>query len=207
MQLKSEGDHHDELDFEFLGNREGKPITLQTNVFANAVGNREQRIFPWFDPTADFHTYGILLNQHQIVFYVDNTPIRVFKNSKRIKVPYPSHPMKLQVSLWDGDSWATNGGNTKTDWSHAPFIAYFQGFNINGCPTDRSNIKSCYSSKRFWWNGIKCWRLNPSQQSEYGKVKKHYMYYDYCADKVRLLNLLQSAICSDYILHASKECL
>ncbi|VFQ69700.1 unnamed protein product [Cuscuta campestris] len=59
---------HDELDFEFLGNRKGKPITLQTNIFTEGVGNREQRIaLNWFDPSADFHTYQILWNQHQIV--------------------------------------------------------------------------------------------------------------------------------------------
>lgn len=62
------GRQHDELDFEFLGNRQGKPITLQTNVFANGIGNREQRTFLWFDPTTDFHDYRILWNSHQVVY-------------------------------------------------------------------------------------------------------------------------------------------
>ncbi|GMQ08917.1 hypothetical protein CsSME_00052453 [Camellia sinensis var. sinensis] len=62
--LKSEDS---ELNFEFLGNRKGKPIGVQTNVFLKGKMGREQRIHVWFDPTADFHTYKILWNQHQIV--------------------------------------------------------------------------------------------------------------------------------------------
>ncbi|KAH1081545.1 hypothetical protein J1N35_021306 [Gossypium stocksii] len=80
--VHGKGGNHDELDFEFLGNN-GPPFTLQTNVFAND-GGREQRFHLWFDPTSDFHTYGIVWNQHQVVFYVDKTPIRVFKNNTKI---------------------------------------------------------------------------------------------------------------------------
>ena len=68
--MSSEASSHDELDYEFLGNLLGNPITVQTNVFANGEGNREQRIDMWFDPTANFHNYSILWNQQHIVYVI-----------------------------------------------------------------------------------------------------------------------------------------
>ncbi|KAL6270713.1 hypothetical protein ACE6H2_027624 [Prunus campanulata] len=65
--LTSDQPNRDEVDFEFLGNVAGKPYILQTNVFADGLDNREERVNLWFDPTKDFHTYSILWNLHQIV--------------------------------------------------------------------------------------------------------------------------------------------
>ncbi|KAF4367486.1 hypothetical protein G4B88_003690 [Cannabis sativa] len=180
--LSSDGDKHDELDFEFLGNREGKAVTLQTNVFANGQGNREQRTLLWFDPSNDFHTYSILWNPYQIVFFVDDTPIRVFKNNTKKGVNYPTKPMKIQVSLWNGEDWATDGGKTKTNWAYAPFKAHFQGFHVDGCSSVNSD---CNSENKYFWNTKKYQSLDSNQIRAYEKVRKNYMNYDYCSDRSR----------------------
>ncbi|GAB2302067.1 hypothetical protein Dimus_036089 [Dionaea muscipula] len=186
--LTSGGNQHDEVDFEFLGDKEGKPIKLQTNVIANGRGNKEQRISLWFDPAAEYHTYGILWNHHQIVFYVDQIPIRVFKNNKKMKVGYPTQAMSIQGSIWCGDSWATDGGKTKTNWTHAPFLAHFEGgFHIDGCPADEggTDVKSCYSGRKYWWSSPSYWNLSPEEWSVYQLHKRKFITYDYCTDKSR----------------------
>lgn len=60
---------HDELDFEFLGNVEGKPWRFQTNLYGNGSTSRgrEERYRLWFDPTKEFHRYSILWTANAIV--------------------------------------------------------------------------------------------------------------------------------------------
>ncbi|KAM1044368.1 hypothetical protein ACFX2A_036320 [Malus domestica] len=99
--------NHDELDFEFLGT-DGPNYTLQTNIFANDNGEREQRLHLRFDPTEDFHNYGILWNYRQ-VFCGYNIPIRVFKNNTMLGARYPELKMFVEGSTWNGESWASHG--------------------------------------------------------------------------------------------------
>ncbi|GAB2302903.1 hypothetical protein Dimus_036896 [Dionaea muscipula] len=171
---------HDEIDFEFLGDVEGKLITLQTNVYANGEGNREQRFRLWFDPTEDFHFYSILWNHHQILFFVDSEPIRVFKNNKKIHVGYPTKAMRVEGSIWNGESWASHG--LKVNWSCAPFDAVYDYFHIDGCP---AHLKNCYSQdpKYFWNDPELYWSLTPEQWETINRIKTHWMNYDYCQDR------------------------
>ncbi|KAF5931855.1 hypothetical protein HYC85_028026, partial [Camellia sinensis] len=78
----------------------------------------------------------------QTNLFCDEYPIRVFKNNRCDEVGFPTQPMQLMATIWDEDSWATNGGKTKIIWAHAPFISHFRGFAIDGYPYDSSHRKS-----------------------------------------------------------------
>ncbi|XP_015958343.1 xyloglucan endotransglucosylase/hydrolase 2 [Arachis duranensis] len=181
--LSSEGATHDEIDFEFLGNVSGEPYILHTNVFSQGKGNREQQFYLWFDPTTNFHTYSIIWNPHHITFLVDNIPIRVFKNAESDGVPFPKNqPMRIYSSLWNADDWATRGGLVKTDWSKAPFTAYYRNFKVTGFSatsafsdvatseiqnSGKDSVLDAYGRRRLRW------------------VQKYFMVYNYCNDLKR----------------------
>ncbi|XP_021745771.1 probable xyloglucan endotransglucosylase/hydrolase protein 16 [Chenopodium quinoa] len=175
---------HDEIDFEFLGNVSGQPYTLHTNVFSQGKGNREQQFHLWFDPTKNFHTYSIVWNSKLIMFLVDETPLRVFKNHEDIGVPFPKNqPMRMFSSLWNADDWATQGGLVKTDWSKAPFTAYYRNFNIDSA-TPRAAATMSTNGKTT----LGAWRthdLNAWGRRRLRWVQKYFMIYDYCADMKR----------------------
>ncbi|GLT36070.1 hypothetical protein SLA2020_104750 [Shorea laevis] len=183
--MKSPGSTWDEIDFEFLGNLSGDPYILHTNVFSQGKGNREQQFYLWFDPTADFHTYSILWNPERIIFSVDDTPIREFKNMESKGVTYPkSQPMRIYSSLWNADDWATRGGLVKTDWSQAPFTASYRNFNTNGCvwPNEASSCTSTSPSSASDNNSWLTQELDSTSQQKMQWVQTNYMIYNYCAD-------------------------
>ena len=179
--MSSETNQHDELDFEFLGNTSGKPYLLQTNVFSAGVGGREQRIYLWFDPTADFHTYSVTWTRKRVVFLVDGLPIRVFSNNAGAGVPYLNRqPMRVFSSVWNGDSWATRGGLDKIDWSHAPFVATYRNFRADACIPGKASAsaRACLASSHALAS-------NAFDRSKLQWVKSKFMVYDYCTDRPR----------------------
>ncbi|KAG7588901.1 Concanavalin A-like lectin/glucanase domain superfamily [Arabidopsis suecica] len=168
--LKSPGTTWDEIDFEFLGNISGHPYTLHTNVYTKGTGDKEQQFHLWFDPTVNFHTYCITWNPQRIIFTVDGIPIREFKNSEAVGVPFPTRqPMRLYASLWEAEHWATRGGLEKTDWSKAPFTAFYRNYNVDGCVW--ANGKSSCSANSPWFTQ----KLDSNGQTRMKGVQNKYM--------------------------------
>ncbi|CAK9313744.1 unnamed protein product [Citrullus colocynthis] len=180
--LSSQGPSHDEIDFEFLGNLSGDPYILHTNVFTQGKGNREQQFYLWFDPTKNFHTYSIIWNPQQIIFSVDNYPIREFRNAEAMGVPFPkTQPMRIYSSLWNADDWATRGGLVKTDWTNAPFTAYYRNFNATACTA--ADCSKSWSS--FSGSSAQTYQLDAFGRRRLRWVQKYFMIYNYCNDLKR----------------------
>ncbi|KAF4372500.1 hypothetical protein CsatB_012775 [Cannabis sativa] len=184
------GPERDEVDFEFLGNRTGQPYLIQTNIYKNGTGNREMRHELWFDPTEEFHTYSVLWNSHQIVFFVDKIAVRVFKNNGKENNFFPdSKPMYLFSSIWNADDWATRGGLEKTDWKKAPFVSSYKEFSVDACQWEDPFPACVSTTTKNWWDQYPAWHLSDSQKLDYAWVQRNLVIYDYCKDKERFPTL------------------
>uniref|UniRef100_M8D8Z4 Xyloglucan endotransglucosylase/hydrolase n=1 Tax=Aegilops tauschii TaxID=37682 RepID=M8D8Z4_AEGTA len=179
--LSSAGEKHNEFDFEFLGNVTGEPYLVQTNLYIDGVGNREQRIDLWFDPTADFHTYAVLWNPSQVVFLVDDTPIRVYDN-KNASATKPKghhrHPNATTTQAQTasafpspqpmaGCAWAASA----SDWA-AGEVARCSG-------------SSWGKEGRYWWKEKDMQELSVHQSHQLVWARAHHLVYDYCVDTDR----------------------
>ena len=115
-----------------------------------------------------------------ISFYVDGTPIRVFRNMESRGIPYPkSQPMRLYASLWNADDWATQGGRVKTDWSYAPFTASFRNLQLGKACVWSYGVSSCKNNSSLPWLSQE---LDASSQARLKWVQNKYMVYNYCSD-------------------------
>ncbi|KAM0953107.1 putative xyloglucan:xyloglucosyl transferase [Dioscorea sansibarensis] len=176
---------HDELDFEFLGNVRGREWRVQTNVYGNGstgIG-REERYGLWFDPTEDFHHYSILWSHDRIIFYIDEIPIREVVRTQVMGGDFPSKPMSLYATIWDGSNWATSGGRYKVNYKYAPYIAEFANLILHGCtvdPSDHSSTCDEFNANRY--NSI---TISSDQGSAMENFRRKYMTYSYCYDSLR----------------------
>ncbi|KAL8142099.1 hypothetical protein V2J09_015131 [Rumex salicifolius] len=176
--------NHDEIDFEFLGNIRGKDWRIQTNIYGNGSTNvgREERYNLWFDPSEEFHQYSILWTEDQIIFYVDEVPIREIKRTESMGGDFPSKPMSLYATIWDGSDWATNGGKYRANYKYAPFIARFSNLVLHGCAADPTDLSlRCETGS----DGRVPTGISPSQRPKMASFRRRHMTYSYCYDLTR----------------------
>ncbi|CAH9127871.1 unnamed protein product [Cuscuta epithymum] len=175
---------HDEVDMEFLGTTFGKPYTLQTNVYVrgsgdgNSIVGREMKYHLWFDPTADYHHYAIFWSPREIIFLVDDVPIRRYR-MKSIAT-FPRRPMWIYGSIWDASPWATEDGKYKIDYRYQPFVGKFKNFKVRGCTAYAPRWCRPVSASPYPSGG-----LTRHQGRALKWVKSHYLVYDYCSDHKR----------------------
>lgn len=93
-------------------------------------------------------------------FYVDAVPVRVFRNNEAVGVHFPNaQAVGIYASLWDGSSWATQGGAVPLDWNAAPFIA---SFKVRICNSFEP-LEVAPSEEGFF----KCWSFKFTLLNEY----------------------------------------
>ncbi|KQJ95698.1 xyloglucan endotransglycosylase/hydrolase protein 8 [Brachypodium distachyon] len=188
-----EGSTHDEIDIEFMGNKSGDPYVMNTNVWASGDGKKEHQFYLWFDPSADFHTYKITWNPKNIIFEVDNVPVRTFK--KYADLPYPtSRPMTVHATLWDGSYWATRHGDVKIHWrGDDPFVVSYREYHATGCvahpkappPPSSSNSTKVEAPPTKCPAGSDAWmdrELDEEDLKTVAWAERNCLSYNYCAD-------------------------
>src|SRR4051812_24499118 len=106
--------------------------------------------------------------------------IRQIKNKMMYGAPYPNYqPMRVYSSIWNADDWATQGGRVKTDWSQAPFTAYFRNFKATSCSPNNCGQSSPSA------NGLFNQELNQAEEQQLKDMDTKYNVYDYCEDPKR----------------------
>ncbi|CAN1775904.1 Probable xyloglucan endotransglucosylase/hydrolase protein 32 [Linum perenne] len=174
---------HDEVDIEFLGKTFDEPYTLQTNVYIRGSGDgriigREMKFHLWFDPTKNFHHYAIIWNPNEIIFLVDDVPIRRYQ--KKSAATFPQRPMWVYGSIWDASAWATDDGKYKADYRYQPFVANMKNFKATGCTAYSPRWCRAPTASPNRSGG-----LTRQQYNAMNWVQKYHMVYNYCSDKAR----------------------
>ncbi|KAF5726750.1 xyloglucan endotransglucosylase/hydrolase protein 33 precursor [Tripterygium wilfordii] len=185
--------NHDEIDIELLGHDKRNDWVIQTNVYGNGSVStgREEKFYLWFDPTAQQHYYSIIWNKYHTVFFVDNIPVREFVHNNGFSSVYPSKPMSVHATIWDGSEWATHGGKYPVNYKYAPFVVSFAEMEATGCITSStpggvgSSCSKAAPSSVDPVEGQDFVRLSSQQSVAMDWARRKLMFYSYCNDKPR----------------------
>ncbi|KAG6521257.1 hypothetical protein ZIOFF_018368 [Zingiber officinale] len=187
---------HDELDFEFLGNVEDKDWRIQTNIYGNGstARGREERYLVPFDPTEEAHSYSILWTPDYIIFYIDEVPIREVVRTEAMGGDFPSKPMSVYATIWDGSSWATAYGRIKINYEYEPFVSEFADLVLHGCRVDPVLQQAVEAADRCAESVEELMSadfalLTPRKRAAMRRFRERYMIYCFCYDQHRYGNV------------------
>jgi len=174
--------NHDEVDFELLGNRRGHEWRVQTNVYGNGSTSRgrEERYLLPFDPTLRPHAYAVAWTPTAVVFYVDGAPIREVVRAPAMGGDFPSKPMSVYATIWDGSAWATEGGRYKVDYAHAPFAADFSRLVLAGCPPAGGGARCAVAVITAEFAV-----MTPAKRAAMRRFRRRHLLYTVCHDRYR----------------------
>ncbi|KAI9277704.1 glycosyl hydrolases family 16-domain-containing protein [Umbelopsis sp. AD052] len=114
-------DKRDEVDMEFIGT---DVTTVETTYFvdgAHVPGATQSVDFHVASNTSSSrHTYGMEYTPDHIAWYIDGRKVKTVL--KENGVAFPSKPVSLHLSLWDGTEFSEWAG--KINWNAAPGQTY-----------------------------------------------------------------------------------
>ena len=121
-------------------------------------------------------------------FYIDDTPIRVVRRSVDMGGDYPSKPMSLYATIWDGSNWATSGGKYKVNYKYSPFVAEFSDLVLQGCKLDPiqqiPTAGSC-AEEELKLVARDFAALSPERVAAMRNFRTKFMTYSFCYDSLR----------------------
>lgn len=119
-------------------------------------------------------------------FYVDEVPIREVKRTASMGGEFPSKPMTLYATIWDGSSWATNGGKYKVNYKYSPYIAEFSEFVLHGCTVDpiEQVFRKCDLTPQISEAAIPN-NITTAKRTKMESFRRKHMTYSYCYDHLR----------------------
>lgn len=121
-------------------------------------------------------------------FYIDDTPIREVRRSAAMGGDYPSKPMSLYATIWDGSNWATAGGRYKVNYKYAPFVSEFSELALQGCRVDP--IEQVPSAGRCAEEEARLLAgdfaaITPGRRAAMKNFREKFMTYSFCYDSLR----------------------
>lgn len=112
---------HDEIDFEFLGK---DPKAVQLNYFANGQGGNEYMARFDFNAAEGFNDYAFEWLPDRLRWFINGKLVHELHATPG--KPFPSHPSKIYLSLWNGVGEAMEPWLAKFVYPGQPLIATYE---------------------------------------------------------------------------------